>query len=58
MLEVDGLVSDGDTVLFQFSLAFIYLVILSISCVILKCVEYIIVTEASALRSWVKEKLL
>lgn len=46
MLEVEDFVSDGDVVLFQFSLAFfIYLVILGISYVILKCVEYIIVTE-------------
>lgn len=52
MLEVEDFVSDGDVVLFQFSLGFfIYLVILGISYVILKHVEYIIITENAALRS-------
>lgn len=49
-----GFVSKGDVVLFQFSLAFIYLVILGISNVILKYVKCIIVAEATPTRSCVK----
>lgn len=51
MLEVEYFVSDGDVVLFQFSLAFYLFSCSGISYVNLKCVEYIIVTETAALRS-------